>query len=77
MEFHQEFFWNDKARLVSNGAIVDVANLGFSERDRLDLVGLCATPEKQLGTKTIEQWLSSSIPDDFAECFAETVTAGH
>jgi oleate hydratase len=31
MEFHQEFFWNDKARLVAEGAIVDVADLGFSE----------------------------------------------
>jgi len=53
MEFHQEFFWNDKARLVANGEIVDVANLGFSERDRLDLVKLCATPEKLLENKTI------------------------
>lgn len=53
MEFHQEFFWNDKARLVANGKIVDVANLGFSERDRIDLVKLCATPEKLLENKTI------------------------
>jgi oleate hydratase len=53
MEFHQEFFWNDKARLVANGQIVDVANLGFSERDRIDLVKLCATPEKLLENKTI------------------------
>ncbi|MFC6099986.1 oleate hydratase [Olivibacter domesticus] len=53
MEFHQEFFWNDKARLVANGEIVDVANLGFSERDRIDLVKLCATPEKLLEKKTI------------------------
>jgi len=56
MEFHQDFFWNDKARLVAGGEVVDVANLGFEERDRLDLVRLCATPEKVLGTKTIEQW---------------------
>jgi len=56
MEFHQEFFWNDKARLVSGGEIVDVADLGFRERDRLDLVELCATPEAVLGTRTIEEW---------------------
>ncbi len=55
MEFHQEFFWNDKARLVSGGAIVDVANLGFRGRDRLDLVELCTTPEAVLGTRTIEE----------------------
>lgn len=58
MEFHQEFFWNDRARLVSEGAIVDVANLGFRERDRLDLVELCATPEATLGTRTIEGWFA-------------------
>ncbi len=61
MEFHQEFFWNDKARLVAEGAIVNVADLGFSERDRLDLVELCATPETLLGTKTIEQWFKSDF----------------
>jgi oleate hydratase len=54
MKFHQEFFWNDKARLVAGGEIVDVASLGFSELDRLDLIKLCVTPEKLLGTKTIE-----------------------
>lgn len=56
MEFHQEFFWNDKARLVSGGKIADVSDLGFSEKDRLDLIALCATPEAVLGTKTIEDW---------------------
>lgn len=53
MEFHQEFFWNDKARLVAAGEIVDVVDLGFHERDRLDLVKLCATPEKLLEDKKI------------------------
>lgn len=54
MDFHQEFFWNDKARLIADGEIVDVASMGFEERDRIDLVKLCATPESMLGTKTIE-----------------------
>lgn len=66
MEFHQEFFWNDKARLVAEGQIVDVASLGFSERDRIDLIGLCATPEKLLENKTIEQWFK---PDFFKSNF--------
>lgn len=56
MEFHQEFFWNDRARLVAEGAVVDVADLGFRERDRIALVELCATPEAMLGKKTIEEW---------------------
>ncbi|MCA6105072.1 oleate hydratase [Bradyrhizobium sp. WSM 4400] len=56
MEFHQDFFWNDKARLVSGGQIVDVSDLGFSERDRLDLIALCATPESVLGVRTIQDW---------------------
>jgi oleate hydratase len=55
MEFHQEFFWHDKARLVANGEIIDVSNLGFNERDRLDLIKLCATPEKLLEDRTIEE----------------------
>lgn len=53
MEFHQEFFWNDKARLVAGGEIIDVTDLGFKERDRVDLVKLCVTPEKLLEDKKI------------------------
>ncbi|MHC6158299.1 oleate hydratase [Bradyrhizobium elkanii] len=56
MEFHQEFFWNDRARLVSGGQIVDVSDLGFRERDRLDLIALCATPESVLDIRTIQDW---------------------
>ncbi|MGY4403962.1 oleate hydratase [Bradyrhizobium sp. USDA 3315] len=55
-EFHQEFFWNDKARLVSGGQIVDVSDLGFSERDRLDLIVLCGAPESVLALRTIQDW---------------------
>ncbi|MCP1850135.1 MULTISPECIES: oleate hydratase [unclassified Bradyrhizobium] len=55
-EFHQEFFWNDKARLVSGGQIVDVSDLGFSERDRLDLISLCGAPESLLNSRTIQDW---------------------
>nr|WP_248114460.1 oleate hydratase [Bradyrhizobium sp. 2S1]MCK7672508.1 oleate hydratase [Bradyrhizobium sp. 2S1] len=56
MEFHQEFFWNDKARLVSGGQIVDVSDPGFSEKDRLDLIALCAAPESVLDVRTIQDW---------------------
>ncbi len=61
MTFHQEFFWNDKARLVAGGEIVDVSDLGFGEKDRMDLVALCATPEAALGTKTIEGWFRTEF----------------
>ncbi|WP_156795812.1 hypothetical protein [Bradyrhizobium icense] len=38
MEYHQEFFWNDKARIVSGGEIVKVSSLGLREKDGLELI---------------------------------------
>ncbi|MGM4954251.1 oleate hydratase [Bradyrhizobium barranii] len=61
MEFHQEFSWDDKARLISGGEIVDVSDLGFTEKDRLDLVALCATPESVLGIRTIQDCFESEF----------------
>lgn len=59
-EFHQDYAWNDKARLVDHsGKIIDAHNLGLSERDRIDLIKLTATPEVALDSKRI------------SECFAE------
>lgn len=52
--FHEDFAWNDKARLVdSAGRRVDTRSMGFSERDRLDLVACVATPESRLDGKRI------------------------
>uniref|UniRef100_UPI001FCB5733 oleate hydratase n=1 Tax=Bradyrhizobium sp. Ai1a-2 TaxID=196490 RepID=UPI001FCB5733 len=58
MDFHQEFFWNDKARLVCGGEIVDVSDLGFNKKDRLDLLALCMAPESALGARTIQDWFA-------------------
>ncbi|MFF3209131.1 oleate hydratase [Streptomyces sp. NPDC002886] len=52
--FHEDFAWNDKARLVdSAGLRVDTRSMGFSERDRLDLVACVASPESRLDGKRI------------------------
>ncbi|MFJ3908773.1 oleate hydratase [Streptomyces vinaceus] len=52
--FHEDFAWNDKARLVdAAGRRVDTRSMGFSERDRLDLVRCVTTPESRLDGKRI------------------------
>ena len=54
--------WFDKARLVDrNDEIADAHTLGFSERDRIDLIALMATPEHRLDSKR--------ITDCFTEAF--------
>jgi hypothetical protein len=42
-----------------------------------DVWGGYATPSDKPDIVHWVKKLSSSVPDDFAECFAETVTAGH
>ncbi|MFF4910127.1 oleate hydratase [Streptomyces sp. NPDC001260] len=51
---HEEFGWDDVARLVDGeGRIVDTSTMGFSERDRLELVRCLATAESRLDGKRI------------------------
>ncbi|WP_405876926.1 oleate hydratase [Streptomyces sp. NBC_01136] len=51
---HEDFAWDDISRLVDgSGKIVDTRSMGFSERDRLDLVRCMASPEKHLDGKRI------------------------
>jgi oleate hydratase len=51
---HEDFAWDDIARLVDgDGKIVDTGSMGFSERDRLDLVRCVASSEGHLGGKRI------------------------
>ncbi|WP_391858902.1 oleate hydratase [Streptomyces rhizosphaerihabitans] len=51
---HEDFAWNDIARLVDgDGKIVDTTSMGFSERDRLEMVRCLATPEAHLDGKRI------------------------
>ncbi|RAJ28161.1 oleate hydratase [Pedobacter cryoconitis] len=56
-EFNEKIKTHANARLVDKeGQIVDVSSLGFTERDRIDLVELFAIPENVLGTKKITDW---------------------
>ncbi|MFE9403385.1 oleate hydratase [Streptomyces sp. NPDC006530] len=52
--FHDDFAWDDHARLVdATGKVVAAHSMGFSERDRLELVTCVATPERELDGKRI------------------------
>ncbi|MFJ9344135.1 oleate hydratase [Streptomyces sp. NPDC101733] len=63
--FHEDFAWDDRARLVdAEGRVVDAHSMGFSERDRLELVKCVATPERLLDGKR--------ITDCFGEGFFRT-----
>lgn len=62
---YEEFGWDDAARLVdADGKITDVRSMGFSERDRLELVKCLATPEGMLDGR--------KITDCFGEHFFTT-----
>ncbi|WP_327358751.1 oleate hydratase [Streptomyces sp. NBC_01304] len=52
--FHEDFAWDDHARLVdAAGKVVDAHSMGFSERDRLELVKCVGTPERLLDGRRI------------------------
>ncbi|MFC1413006.1 oleate hydratase [Streptacidiphilus sp. N1-12] len=52
--FHDDFAWDDHARLVdAAGKVIDAHSMTFTERDRLELVTCVATPEKLLNGKRI------------------------
>ncbi|WP_327429341.1 oleate hydratase [Streptomyces sp. NBC_01236] len=57
--FHEDFAWNDHARLVdASGTVVASHSMGFTERDRVELVKCVATPERQLDGKRITDCFS-------------------
>jgi oleate hydratase len=57
--FHDEFAWDDHARLVdAAGQVINAHSMGFSERDRLELVTCVATPERLLDGKRITDCFS-------------------
>lgn len=52
--FHDDFAWDDHARLVdAEGKVIDAHSMTFTERDRLELVKCVATPERMLDGKRI------------------------
>ncbi|WP_327140471.1 oleate hydratase [Nocardia sp. NBC_01327] len=57
--FHKDFAWDDHARLVdAAGEPIDAHSMGFTERDRLELVKCVATPEQMLDGKRITDCFS-------------------
>jgi oleate hydratase len=59
MNFSEIVKWNAKARLVDrNLEILDVASLGFSMRDRFELMKLGEADERELEIRRITDWLS-------------------
>jgi oleate hydratase len=59
---HDAFPWDDITRLVGeDGKIIDAHSMGFSERDRLELVACLATPERLLDGKRISDCFSEGF----------------
>ncbi len=55
LDFWVEAPWNDKARLVENGHIVDATEFGLDNRDRVDLIELMLRDEAVLGARRIDE----------------------
>lgn len=55
LEFWVRAPWNDHARLVEHGHVVDAAEFGLSNKDRVDLIELMLRGEEVLGAKRIDQ----------------------
>ena len=60
-DFNEQIKGNSMARLVENGKAVDVTDMGFCNKDRLDLMEMLAISEEYLGTKTIADWFGPSF----------------
>ncbi|WP_424217428.1 oleate hydratase (plasmid) [Streptomyces sp. BI20] len=60
--FHEDFAWNDHARLVdAAGKVVESHSMGFSEHDRLELIRCVGTPERFLDGKRITDCFSEGF----------------
>jgi oleate hydratase len=54
-DFNERFVSDSHARLIARGEKLDAADLGLSNRDRLDLIEIMAVSEASLGAKRIEE----------------------
>lgn len=61
LDLLQNFAWKESARLVAQGEIQDISQMGFSARDRLDISELFAVPENLLGKKRISDWFKDEF----------------
>ena len=64
--FNQNIKTLSLARVVEGGQILDVSSMGFSNKDRLDLMEMMTLSESHLGTKRINEWFE---PDFFKTNF--------
>jgi len=64
--FNEKVKTHAQARVVADGKIVDVSSMGFSAKDRLDLIEMMAVSEDHLGIKRIDEWFE---PDFFKTNF--------
>jgi oleate hydratase len=60
-EFNTRVKSHSHSRLVRNGQKIDASAMGFSNKDRLDLVAIMATSEESLGAKRIEDIFEPSF----------------
>ena len=63
LAFWHEVPWDAKARVIEKGKVVNAADFGLSNRDRVDLIGFMLRPEDALGAKRIEQCFDASFFD--------------
>jgi oleate hydratase len=59
--FNEEVHTHSHARLVAGGRKLDTSAMGFSARDRRDLLELFALPEASLGAKRIEDYFEAAF----------------
>ena len=59
--FNKNIKTHSQARLVEDGQILDVSSMGFSIRDRLDLVEMMAASESHFGAKRINEWFEPNF----------------
>lgn len=59
--FNEKFRTASKARVVANGEITDVTSMGFSHKDRLDLIEIMLHGEDHLGEKRISDCFHPSF----------------
>ncbi|MFD2146172.1 oleate hydratase [Mucilaginibacter antarcticus] len=54
--FNKKIKTHSNARVVEAGKITDVSAMGFSNKDRIDLIEMMAVSESHLGNKRINEW---------------------
>jgi oleate hydratase len=59
--FNQKVKSHSLARVVEKGVPIDVSEMGFSNKDRLDLIELLGVTEEYLETKTIKEWFEPAF----------------